>query len=122
MNSLQKNELIRISRNLIKTGTVLQSAHMNIRYACCATPDHPVQAFCPGELCSTRVSIKLLPHYTCLENMLVEGKARNKHRPVNERKSSYIFRIHVYRNLWVVVWVGLLCVTKLHVYKHRIAL
>ena len=33
--------------------------------------------------------MKLLPHYTFLENKLAEGKARNKHRPVNEWKSSY---------------------------------
>ena len=35
------------------------------------------------------MSIKLSPHYTFLENILVEGKARNKHRPNNDRKSSY---------------------------------
>ena len=48
-----------------------------------------MHAFCIGELCSGRVSMKLLPYYTFLENILVEGKARNKHRPVNEAKSSY---------------------------------
>ena len=63
---------------------------MYIRYTCCATSDHLVHAFCTDELCSTRVSIKSSPHYTFVENILVEGKARNKHRPVNERKSSYI--------------------------------
>ena len=47
-------------------------------------------SLCTGELCSTRARIKLLPHYTVLDYILVEGKARNKHRPVNERKSSYI--------------------------------
>ena len=46
-------------------------------------------AFCTGELRAGRVSIKLLPQYTFLENILVEGKARNKHCQVNERKSSY---------------------------------
>ena len=35
------------------------------------------------------MSIKLLPNYTFLENILIEGKARNKQRPVNEKKSSY---------------------------------
>ncbi|MEW8548472.1 MAG: hypothetical protein AB2693_33635, partial [Candidatus Thiodiazotropha sp.] len=33
-------------------------------------------------------SLKSLPHYTFLKNKLVEGKVRNKHRPVNERKSD----------------------------------
>ena len=51
--------------------------------------DHFMHAFCTGELCSGRVSIKLLPYYTFLENILVEGKVKNKHPPVNERKSSY---------------------------------
>ena len=37
-------------------------------------------SLCTGELCSSRVSIKLLPHYNFIENKLVEGKARNKHR------------------------------------------
>ena len=48
-----------------------------------------MQTFCTGKLCYMRVSIKLLPQYTFLENILVEGKARNKLRPVNERKLSY---------------------------------
>ena len=54
--------------------------HMNIGYTCCAISDHLVHAFCTSELCSTRVSMKLLPHYTFLENKLAEGNARNKHR------------------------------------------
>ena len=34
--------------------------------------------FCTGELCSGRVSIKLLPYYTFfLENKLVEGKEKS---------------------------------------------
>ena len=40
-----------------------------------------------------RVSIKLLPFYTSLENILVKGKAINKHGPVDERKSRYKTRI-----------------------------
>ena len=52
--------------------------------------DHFVHAFYIGELFPCRVSIKQLSYYTFLENILVEGKARNKLRPVNERKSSYI--------------------------------
>ena len=55
--------------------------HMDIGYISCATSDRFVHAFCTGKLCSTRVGIKLLPH---------EGKARHKHRPVNERKPAYI--------------------------------
>ena len=53
--------------------------------------DHFMHAFCTGELCPGRVSVKLLPYYTCtfLENILVKGKTRN-YCPVNERKSSYI--------------------------------
>ena len=51
--------------------------------------DHFVLASCTDELCSGQVSIKLLQYYTFSGNILVEGKARNKHRPVNERKSSY---------------------------------
>ena len=51
--------------------------------------DHVMHAFCTGELCSGPLSMKLLP-YTFLENILVKGKARNKHRQVNKRKSSYI--------------------------------
>ena len=50
---------------------------------------HLVQAFCTGEPCFTRVSIKLLPHYTLLENKLVEGEARKLLRPLNDRKSSF---------------------------------
>ena len=42
-----------------------------------------------SEFCSGRVSIKLLRYYTFVENILVEGEARNKHGPVNERKSGY---------------------------------
>ena len=42
--------------------------------------------FCTDEICYTQVSIKFLLHYPFLENIL-EGKARNKHRPVKERKS-----------------------------------
>ena len=45
-----ENELIRKSRNLEKIGTVLQSAHMYIRYTCCAISDHLVRDFCTGEL------------------------------------------------------------------------
>ena len=52
-------------------------------------PTISYNAFCTCELCAGRVSIKLLPQYTFLENIPVEGKARNKHCPVNERKSSY---------------------------------
>ena len=37
--------------------------------------DHLMHAFCTGELCSGRVSIKLLPYYTFLENILAEGEA-----------------------------------------------
>ena len=37
------------------------------------------------------MNIKLLPHYTFIENILVEGKARNKYHPVNKRKSLYTF-------------------------------
>ena len=63
--------------------------HMNIVYTYCAISNHLVHAFCTGELYSIPVSTKLLPLYTFLENILVEGKAKNKHCPVNERKSSY---------------------------------
>ena len=52
---------------------------------CCAMSDHFMLAFCTGELCPGQVSIKLLPYYTFLENILVEDKDKNKHRPVNER-------------------------------------
>ena len=55
----------------------------------CATYGHFMHAFCSDELCSGRVSIKLLPYYTFLENILLEGRTRNKHPPVSERKSSY---------------------------------
>ena len=68
---------------------MLLSAHMYIRNTCCTTSGHLMQAFCIGEFCSGSVSTKLLTHYTFLENILIKGKARNKHRPVNERKSSY---------------------------------
>ena len=63
---------------------------MNIGYTYCALSDHLAHAFWTGELYSAPVSIKLLPHYTFYENIPVEGKARNKLRPVNETKSSYI--------------------------------
>ena len=56
----------------------------------CAMSDHFMHAFFTGELCSGRVGMKLFPYNTSLENILVEGMARNKHHPVNERKSSYI--------------------------------
>ena len=68
---------------------MLLSAHIYIRYTSCATSDHLVQTFCTVKLCSVRVSIKLLLRYAFLENIFVEGKARNKHRPVIERASSY---------------------------------
>ena len=42
---------------------------------CCAMSDHFMHAFCTGELCSGRVSIKLIPYNTFLENILGEGKA-----------------------------------------------
>ena len=32
---------------------------------------------------------KIITAFYLFKNVLVEGKARNKHRPVNERKSSY---------------------------------
>ena len=60
--------------------------------------DHFMHAFSTGELCSGIVSIKLLPYYNCLENILVEGKARNKHRPVNKRESSY--KVLLQSHLW----------------------
>ena len=47
-----------------------------------------MHAFYTGELYSRRVSIKLLSYYILLENILVEGKAGNKQRKVNERKSN----------------------------------
>ena len=86
---------------------------MNIGYTCCAIPDHLVLAFCTSELRSTRVSIKLLPHYAFLENKLAKGKARNKHCPVNERKSMYISvhlnvfygRVMVERCMHTISWV-----------------
>ena len=81
---------------------------MYIRYTCCATSDHLVHAFCTDEFCSTRVSIKLLPHYTFLENVLVGGKARNKHCQVNVRKSSY---------KWVILGVCLR-LAKAHISLH----
>ena len=49
-----------------------------------------IRAFGTGELCSMWESKNLLPHYTFLESILVEGKARNKHSPVKERKSRNI--------------------------------
>ena len=64
--------------------------------ACCMMSDHFMHAFCTGELCSGRVSIELLPYYTFSENVLIEGEARNKHHPVNERKSSCIYYKHTY--------------------------
>ena len=57
-----------------------------------AVSDHLMHAFYTDELCSTPVSTNLLLHYTFLEKKLAEGKARNKHCPVNERKSSYIYQ------------------------------
>ena len=51
--------------------------------------DHFMHAFRTGELCSGRVSINLLQYCTFLENILIEGKARNKNHPVSERKSSH---------------------------------
>ena len=51
--------------------------------------DHLVHAFYTGELCSGRVSVKLLPYFTFFENILVEGKAINKNFPVKERKLSF---------------------------------
>ena len=92
----KKMSLLEKSRNLDKTGTVPQSlAHVYQVYTCCAASDHLVQAFCTGELCSRRVSIKLLPHYTFFENILIKGKARNKYRPVNKRKSSYTLFLYL---------------------------
>ena len=48
-----------------------------------------MHTFCIVELPFGRVSIKLFAHYNFLENILVEGKARNRHCPVNERKPRY---------------------------------
>ena len=62
-----------------------ETARYRLKY-CLKGPLNPKQP--TNQFCSTRVSIKLLPHYTFYENILVEGKARNKHRPVNEMKSS----------------------------------
>ena len=42
--------------------------------------NHFMHAFCTGEFSSRGVSMKLLPYYTFLENILVEDKARNKDR------------------------------------------
>ena len=51
---------------------------------CCAMSDRFMHAFSTDKLCFGHVSVTLLPYYTFVENILVEGKARNKHRPVNE--------------------------------------
>ena len=80
MNALtkgqNKDELIKMSRNLDKTGTVLQSAaHVCQKYLLCDIQSSCASRF-TGELCSTRVSIKSLPHYTFLENILVGGKGQ----------------------------------------------
>ena len=42
-----------------------------------------------------------LPHYIFLENKLAEGKASNKHRPVNERKSRYIISLTQFPELGI---------------------
>ena len=85
---LRQQAEIEKSQNLQK-GILLSNGweiHMN---SCCATSSHLAHTFCTGELCSTRASINLLPQFTFLENILVEGWVWIKHRPDNERKSSY---------------------------------
>ena len=46
------------------------------------------------------MSIKLLPHYTFLENIHFEVKARNKHRLVKERYSRDNIHLKEYRSFY----------------------